>query len=274
MARVYAALDTESGARLAIKVLSAQSVRDPAAAARLGREARLAQGLHHPNVCPVLGFGRTGDGLHYLVMPFLEGETLSEWELREGAMALGPGVDLVRQICHGLAHAHRHQVLHRDLKPENVMLVPDARMPQRVRAVVTDFGLAKEFEVEREVRKLTETGIVVGTPEFLSPEQVRGQPLDSRSDVFALGVLAFELLTGQLPFAGESAQELMLARLQSRPRRMRTFVPAIPERLEAAVAKALTRDPAGRYPTMDAMAEALAPFAPAGRPSETDRLRR
>ncbi len=257
---MYAAREVGSDARLAIKVLSSRLVRDPAAAARLQREAQLAQRLNHPNVCPILGVGLSPDGLHYLVMPYLDGETLCERELREGPMPMGVGLGLVRQIGHGLSHAHGHQVLHRDLKPENVMLVPDASTPQRIRAVVMDFGLAKEFEAGPDVRKLTATGIVLGTPEFLSPEQVRGKALDARSDVFALGVLAFELLTGQLPFSGDTAQDVMLARLQGRPRRLRTFLPDAPESLEAAIAKALTRDPAGRYPTMDAFAEALAPL--------------
>ena len=134
-------------------------------------------------------------------------------------------------MCRGLQHAHELQIIHRDLKPENVMLVPDGTGDggePRYRAVVMDFGLAKERRAGPEVAKLTATGIVLGTPEFMSPEQIRGKPLDGRSDVYALGILAFELFTGQLPFAGKSAQETMIARLRGSPAKLRDLRPELP----------------------------------------------
>jgi len=269
MAYVYAANEIGTDTLRAVKVLSPRLMNDATSTARLRREAELAQRLDHPNVCRILAFGETPEGLRYVVMPFLEGETLNDRETRDGAVPVPEGIALLLQMCSGLEHAHRLQILHRDLKPENVMLVPDETLPWGVRAVVTDFGLAKELEAGPEVHKLTSTGIVLGTPEFLSPEQVRGKPLDPRSDVFALGVLAFELLTGELPFVGDTAQDLMLARLQGEPRSMTSLLPSVPPGLEAVLAKALTRDPAGRYPTMDAFAQALAPHQPVGWPSSS-----
>ena len=263
MAHVYHAHDLVVDRAVAVKVLSPRLMNDATSAARLRREAQLASGLDHPNVCPILAFGESAGGLRYLVMPYLEGETLNAWELREGAAGIEFGVSLLTQMCLGLHYAHSLHILHRDLKPENVMLVPDEGEPDNLRAVIMDFGLAKELQAGTEVRKLTSTGVVPGTPEFMSPEQIRGMPLDARSDIFSLAVLAFELFTGELPFPGDTAQDVMRARLAGRPRVMRTFRMDMPQGIEAVVAKALTRDPAGRYPTMETFAEALAPFGAA-----------
>jgi len=138
-----------------------------------------------------------------------------------------------------------------------VMLVPLPGEPQEYRAVVMDFGLAKERRAGAEVAKLTATGIVLGTPEFMSPEQIRGKPLDGRSDVYALGVLAFELFTGQLPFPGKSAQETMIARLRGAPAKLRDVRPELPAKLEAVLLKALAIAPAERFGSMSEMAHAL-----------------
>lgn len=258
MAYVYLAEDRETGATVAVKVLSPRIAAESASSARLRREAELAMRLNHPNVCRILRYAENADGLRYLVMPYLDGETLSDREVREGPMSAREALPLLVQMCAGLQHAHSIDIIHRDLKPENVMLVPDRRLPGGIRAVVMDFGLAKELRSGPEVQKLTSTGVVLGTPEFMSPEQIRGKELDGRSDIFALGVLAFELLSGELPFSGGTAQELMVARLKGQARAMRTFRPDIHPRMEEVVAKALTRDRGGRYPTMDAFAQALA----------------
>lgn len=257
MAYVYLAEEQGTNVKLAIKVLSPSLANEADSAARLRREAELAMRLNHPNVCRILRYDETAEGLRYLVMPYLQGETLSDREVRKGTMPVHEGILLLVQICAGVQHAHSIQILHRDLKPENVMLVPDRRMPGNVRAVVMDFGLAKELRAGPEIQKLTSTGVVLGTPEFMSPEQIRGKTLDGRSDIFALGVLAFEMLSGELPFSGGTAQELMMARLKGQPRAMRTFKPDIPQRVESVVAKALTREREGRYPTMDAFSKAL-----------------
>ena len=259
MSYVYQAEDTETGQAVAVKILIPRLWRDPASVERMRREATIAMRLQHPNVCPILRLGETPDRLLYLVMPYLEGEPLSEHESRRGPFSAEEGVPLLVQMCQGLQHAHELQIIHRDLKPENVMLVPVEQSGDKpaYRAVVMDFGLAKERRAGAELAKLTATGIVLGTPEFMSPEQIRGKPLDGRSDVYALGVLAFELFTGQLPFPGKSAQETMIARLRGSPTALRQVKPELPAKLEAVISRALVMDPAGRFASMSEMAHAL-----------------
>jgi serine/threonine-protein kinase len=164
-------------------------------------------------------------------------------------------------MCAGLHHAHELQIIHRDLKPENVMLVPDDDGGVE-RAVVMDFGLAKERRADPAIAKLTATGIILGTPEFMSPEQIRGKPLDARSDIYALGIVAFEMFTGKLPFQGRNAQEMMIARLRSQPIAIRTLRPDVPDAVEKALTKALQTNPDDRFTTAIEFAEALTGSAP------------
>ncbi|HWA57725.1 MAG TPA: protein kinase [Gemmatimonadales bacterium] len=257
MSYVYLAKDVTTGETVAIKVLTPKLKEDKSSVERLRREAGLAMRLEHPNVCKIFRLGETEDGLIYLVMPYLPGELLSDREVRSGALAVDFGVPLLVQMCRGLQHAHDLQIVHRDLKPENVMLVPDDRGPGGVRAVIMDFGLAKERRQEPEVAKLTATGIVLGTPEFMSPEQIRGKGLDARSDIYALAIVGFEMFTGQLPFQGRSAQEMMIARLRGKPKTLREVKSDLPARLEQVLGKAMSLDPADRYATMTAFADAL-----------------
>jgi eukaryotic-like serine/threonine-protein kinase len=261
MSYVYRAQDIETGQQVALKILLPRLSRDPSSIERLRREASLAMRLDHPNVCPILRLGEAPHRLIYLVMPYLEGEPLSEHETRRGPFSAAEGIPLLVQMCRGLQHAHELQIIHRDLKPENVMLVPEgeakAGATPKYRAVVMDFGLAKERRAGPEVAKLTATGIVLGTPEFMSPEQIRGKPLDGRSDVYALGILAFELFTGQLPFAGKSAQETMIARLRGAPMPLREVRDNLPTKLEAVIAKALSTDPAERFSSMNELGHAF-----------------
>jgi eukaryotic-like serine/threonine-protein kinase len=258
MSYVYLAQDLEAGREVALKVLSPRLIRDPGSVERLKREAAIAMRLDHPNVCPILGLGETPERLIYLVMPYLAGEPLSEHEIRRGPLPVAEGIPLLLQICRGLEHAHGLQIVHRDLKPENVMLVPDPAVAGGTRAVVMDFGLAKERRAEPEVVKLTQTGIILGTPEFMSPEQIRGKPLDGRSDVYALGVLAFEMFTGSLPFGGKSPQDMMLARLKGEPLRVRALRPELPPQLEAVIGRALAREPTERFQSMEELGAAFA----------------
>ena len=269
MSYVYQADELDTGKSVAVKILIPRLSRDPASVERLRREAAIATRLNHPNACPILRMGETPDRLIYLVMPYLEGEPLSEHETRRGPFPVADGIPILVQVCHGLGHAHELQIIHRDLKPENVMLVPDSAAPTGFRAVVMDFGLAKERRAGPDVVKLTATGIVLGTPEFMSPEQIRGKPLDGRSDVYALAILAFELFTGQLPFTGKTAQETMIARLRGAPRALREVRGDLPAKLEAVIAKALSVNPADRFATMDEMAHAL---EAAGSPGMLGRL--
>ena len=261
MSYVYLAKEISSDDTVAIKVLSPRLASDKSSVERLRREAGLAMRLDHPNVCRILRLGESEDGLIYLVMPFLKGELLSDREVRGGPMDMALGVMLLQQMCAGLHHAHELQIIHRDLKPENVMLVPDDAGGIE-RAVVMDFGLAKERRADPAIAKLTATGIILGTPEFMSPEQIRGKPLDARSDIYALGIVAFEMFTGKLPFQGRNAQEMMIARLRSQPLAIRTLRPDVPDAVEQALTKALQTNPDDRFTTAIEFAEALTGSAP------------
>jgi serine/threonine protein kinase len=256
MSYVYLAKEISSGETVAIKVLSPRLASDRSSVERLRREAGLAMRLDHPNVCRILRLGESEDGLIYLVMPFLKGELLSDREVRGGPMDIALGVTLLKQMCAGLHHAHELQIIHRDLKPENVMLVPDEDGGQE-RAVVMDFGLAKERRADPAIAKLTATGIILGTPEFMSPEQIRGKTLDARSDIYALGIVAFEMFTGKLPFQGRNAQEMMIARLRSQPVPIRSLRSDVPDAVEKALTKALQTNPDDRFATAIEFAEAL-----------------
>ena len=258
MADVYLARDLETDHEVAIKILASQLADDPASVDRLRREAVIAMRLDHPNVCPILGVGETPELPIYLVMPYLAGEPLALREMRQGPMPVAQGIRLLLQICEGLRHAHDLEILHRDLKPENIMLVPDDERAGGVRAVVMDFGLAKVLRDEPGLHKLTRSGLVLGTPDFMSPEQVLGNTLDGRSDVYALGVLAFEMFTGRVPFDGTTPQELTLARLKTRPLKLRAVRPELPVMLERVLDRALARDPADRFQSIDELSSALA----------------
>jgi len=261
MSFVYRATDVTTGDTLAIKMLSPALSRDDNAMARLRREAELAGRLAHPNVCHIIRLGEASGGTVYVVMPFMEGELLCDRAIREGQLALGVVAQFVSEIAAGLHVAHELGIVHRDLKPENVMLCP--RPDGTTRAVVMDFGLAKERRVGAEVRKLTATGIVLGTPEFMSPEQLRGKPLDARSDIYSLGLMTYELLTGQLPFSGKTQQDMMIARLKGDPTPLRVMRPELGFSLavEKVLLRSLARDPGDRYQTAPQFASAFAAAA-------------
>jgi eukaryotic-like serine/threonine-protein kinase len=271
MSFVYLARDVETGERYAIKLLSASLAQDAKAMARLRREAAFGMRLMHPNVCHIIRLGETADGLVYVVMPFVEGELLSDRTGREGQIPLALTVSLVRDIAAGLELAHEQGIVHRDLKPENVMVCRRADGAEY--AVVMDFGLAKERRAGAELQKLTGTGIILGTPEFMSPEQLRGRQLDGRSDVYSLALITCEMLTGKLPFLGTTQQEIMMARLRGGPVPLRELRPDLefPDAVQAVIDKALHRSPDDRYTSAPEFAAALA-AAQASGPRRPDGL--
>jgi eukaryotic-like serine/threonine-protein kinase len=258
MSFVYLAKDVASDEQYAIKVLSAALSSDANAMARLRREASLGMRLAHPNVCHIIRLGETPDGLVYVVMPYVEGEVLSDRNNRLGTLPLDEVVRFVRDIAAGLHVAHELKIVHRDLKPENVMICQNPGGGER--AVVMDFGLAKERRADAELQKLTATGIILGTPEFMSPEQLRGRPLDPRTDVYSLSLMTYEMLSGKLPFTGRTQQEMMIARLRSDPVPLRQAAPKLGgyEAVERVLQKAMQRDPGDRYQTAPEFATALA----------------
>ena len=271
MSFVYLATDIATQAQFAIKVLSEALSQDANAMARLRREAALGMRLAHPNVCHIMRLGETEDRLVYVVMPYVNGEILADRNNRLGHIPLPETVKFVKDMAGGLSVAHELKIVHRDLKPENVMICrgPDGSEY----AVVMDFGLAKERKAEGELQKLTATGIILGTPEFMSPEQLRGKPLDPRTDIYSLALMTYEMLTGKLPFQGRTQQEMMIARLRSDPVPIRRMRPDfdIPEAVERVLNKAMARNPDDRYQTVVEFADALATAA-GGVPAESGLL--
>ena len=258
MSIVYMGVDNEQDrARVAIKILPPELSEDMKAMERLRREADMGIRLVHPNVCSILRLGETSDGLVYVVMPFVEGEVLCDRVYRLGGIPLELAVRFATDIATGLHAAHELEIIHRDLKPENVIISAGADGEEY--AVVMDFGLAKDREAARFLEKLTATGVVLGTPEFMSPEQLRGKPLDRRSDIYSLALVTCEMITGKLPFPGENQQDLLLARLKSQPTPIRELRPDLdlPAELERVLLKALQRVPEDRYATAPEFARAL-----------------
>jgi serine/threonine-protein kinase len=199
--------------------------------------------------------GETEDGLVYVVMPYVEGEILSDRNYRVGKTSFADAAKFITEIADGLQVAHQLGIIHRDLKPENIMI---CKKPDGTEfAVVMDFGLAKERKAGGELQKLTATGIILGTPEFMSPEQLRGRPLDPRTDIYSLALMTYEMLTAKLPFEGRNQQEMMIARLRAEPIPARNRREEIPEAADQVLLKGMARDAADRYPTAPEFAAAL-----------------
>jgi len=274
MSFVYLAHDIATQEQFAIKVLSPALSEDMNAMQRLRREAALGMRLAHPNVCHIMRLGETEDGLVYVVMPYVEGELLADRTNRLGQIPLPETARFVRDMAEGLHVAHQLKIVHRDLKPENVMICRRPDPDGGEFAVVMDFGLAKERRAEGELQKLTATGIILGTPEFMSPEQLRGKTLDPRTDIYSLALLVYEMLTGKLPFQGRTQQEMMIARLRNDPiplRRMRADL-NFPEAVERVLNKAMQRGPEARHQTTLEFAEAFTAAAVDGTTPSDSRI--
>ena len=245
MGTVYLAEHVKMGRKSALKVMNPGMNTDPDAIARFNREAANASRLSHPNICGIYDFGETTDGLIYLAMEFIEGKALTDLIEAEGSLAPARAASIVHQTADALQVAHDAGIVHRDLKPDNIMVTKSRDGSDLVKVV--DFGIAKASSSD--AQKVTKTGLVVGTPEYMSPEQLAGDKLDGRSDIYSLGLVAFNCLTGKLPFPSETAQEAMIMRLTDRPRTLAEMRPELiwPDELQAVMSKALAREAAERY---------------------------
>ena len=245
MADVYCAEDTQLGRKVALKLLYRRFAEDAEFVERFRREASSAAGLQHPNVVQVFDRG-AWDGTYYIAMEFLEGRNLKEVVREHGALDPALAVDLVIQILKAARFAHRRGIVHRDIKPHNVIVDDEGR------AKVTDFGIARAGASD-----MTETGSIMGTAQYLSPEQAQGHPVDARTDLYSIGIVLYELLTGTLPFDAESAVTIALKQVSEPPIPPTRRNPAVPPALDAVVLRALRKDPDERYPDADAFIEAL-----------------
>jgi formylglycine-generating enzyme required for sulfatase activity/tRNA A-37 threonylcarbamoyl transferase component Bud32/pimeloyl-ACP methyl ester carboxylesterase len=248
MAEVYLADDTQLGRRVALKFLPPETEADTLAQRRLLREARAAATLDHPHICSVYEVGEA-DGRHYIAMQYVEGESL-DLRLRRTPLDLHETLALAVQIVDALSEAHVHGILHRDIKPANIMITT------RGQAKVMDFGLAKLAAGDEvaagggeTVSLLSARGNIVGTAPYMSPEQARGETLDPRSDLFSIGVLLYEMVSGQRPFQGASSAAVAAAILTHEPAPLARFNPGTPAELERIVGKLLKKDPDNRYQT-------------------------
>ena len=241
MSRIFVATETALGRRVVIKVLRPELAAE-VDAERFHREIHLAARLRHPHLVPVHSAGEADDLLYY-TMPFVEGESLRHRLEREGPLPIRETVRILREVTDALAYAHRQGVIHRDLKPANVLL-------EEGHALITDFGIAKALSTaavgDGQDDKLTLSGMIAGTPVYMAPEQAAGDPIDSRADFYALGCLAYELLTGRPPFAGGSAQALILAHITERPQPVASRRADVPRALAALVMRLLEKRAADR----------------------------
>lgn len=235
MANVYLAEDTTLGRRVAIKVLHQRLVEDPKFVERFRREAKAAAGLNHPNIVAVYDWGQAGEQ-NYIVMEYVEGETLKDRIRRNGRLGLDEASGIALELLAAIAAAHAKGVIHRDIKSQNILMDAEGR------AKVADFGIAQAGDPG-----MTEAGSILGTAQYLAPEQARGEPVDERSDLYSVGVVLYEMLTGGVPFKGDSAVTVALKHVNELPTEPAERVPGIPYSLNQIVLKALAKDPARRY---------------------------
>lgn len=246
MAMVYEAEDLLLGRRVAVKVLREQYASDPGFLARFQREARAAASLSHPNIVAVYDVGTEGS-TQYIVMELVVGRTLKEIIQDESPLGAARIIHLGRQICEALGYAHRNQIVHRDVKPHNILVTEDGR------AKIADFGIAMALGTS----SLTQSGYVVGSAHYISPEQAQGDPITSYSDVYSTGVVLYEMATGRLPFEGETSVAVALKQIQDEPAPPRRYNPRIPESLQAVILRSMAKNPHERYASGAEMAEAL-----------------
>jgi len=246
MGEVFKARDGETGRDVVVKIPYAHLLGDPATYSRYEREVEIGRRLKHPNIQRMLDEGRVDGGVApYVVLEYVEGEPLREFLDERGPRPPEEAVRLTLQLTDALTYCHKHGIIHRDLKPENVLIAPDGHLK------LVDFGIA----LLRGARRLTfrRLSSEVGTPDYMAPEQVQGDRGDARTDVYAVGVMLYEMLAGEVPYQGDSPLSVMSQHVTTDAPLLRSKCKDVPPPLEAVVYRALQRDPADRYPTMEAL---------------------
>jgi tetratricopeptide (TPR) repeat protein len=257
MGEVYRVLDRELGESVALKTILPRSAEDPTSLERFRREIHIARQVSHRNVCRIFDLGRHeqdgGEVVVFLTMELLEGVSLRA-RLRESTMATDEALDVVDQLCAGLGAAHRKGIVHRDLKPSNIFLVPEE---DTTRVVIADFGLARtEFKEEGQLT-VTGTGEILGTPAYMSPEQIEGKPATTASDIYSLGLVMYETLTGAQPFEGESAFQIAINKLREQPTNPSTRVQGLPLLWDRTILRCLEREPEDRFASVEDIPKVL-----------------
>jgi serine/threonine-protein kinase len=256
MGRVYEAQHTRiASKRFAVKMLHPEYARHPQVLERFRREAEASAAIESTHVVSVVDVDKTDDGLPYMVSELLEGKELGDFMQERGKVPVGLAVRILRQVCKGLAAAHARGVVHRDIKPENVYLAGD---PENPTAKLIDFGISRLEDPDS--KTLTKTGVIIGTPAYMSPEQARGERVDTRTDIYAAGAILYEALTGKLPFVRDEQSAILVAVLTEEPTRPRALEPSIPEALELVIQRAMTKSADQRYQTVEEFDIALAPY--------------
>lgn len=257
MATVYLATRLQLGDSVAVKVLNADSLKNPLAVARFKREAQAAARIRHSSVVTIHDLGNLPQGNTFLVMEYIRGHSLRDELKNHTALPPTRAIEIVSTVCAGVQAAHDAGIIHRDLKPENIMIEPHRDGSYSIKVV--DFGVAdlREHVISDALTKLTEAGMMVGTPYYISPEQCKGEELDHRSDIYSLGVILYELLTGTVPFRGRTLSAVIIQHATEPPPPIRPFRPEISEQLEAVVMRALSKDRAKRPATAAQFAQEL-----------------
>ena len=252
MGTVYLAEHPMIGKRVAVKMLRPDLGTDPGLVSRFFQEARAVNEIRHPNIVDISDFGKTEDGIVYLVMELLEGRSLRDRLNAEGALPLDEVVTICQQVCDALAAAHRVGIVHRDLKPDNIFLLADPSQPGALRSKLFDFGVAKLLgEQDKQVGHKTIAGAVVGTPFYMSPEQALCQEVGAASDIYSMGVVMFEMVTGGVPFNAEQLVLLLNAILKQPAPPASQFRPEVPPFLDRLILRCLEKDPGARPQTME-----------------------